>query len=83
MAEHDQHFKALLREFLADFLQLFFPERAEGLDLEHVEWLDKELFVNPPQGDVLLLDLVARLPLRAAEQAALALIHIEVESHEA
>src|SRR5262249_32797351 len=83
MAEHDQRFKALLREFLADFLQLFFPERAEGLDLEHVEWLDKELFVNPPQGDVLLLDLVARLPLRAAEQAALALIHIEVESREA
>jgi hypothetical protein len=83
MAEHDQRFKALLREFLGDFLELFFPERAAGLDLKHVEWLDKEFFINPPQGDVLLLDLVARLPVRAAGQAALALLHIEVESREA
>ena len=84
MAEHDQRFKVLLREFLPDFLRLFFPERAELFDLEHVEWLDKELFVDPPQGDVLLLDLVARLPLRSAQaEAALALIHIEVESRDA
>ena len=32
MAEHDQRFKVLLREFLPDFLRLFFPERADTLD---------------------------------------------------
>ncbi len=84
MAEHDQRFKVLLREFLPDFLRLFFPERAELFDLEQVEWLDKELFVDPPQGDVLLLDLVARLRLRSStEEAALVLVHIEVESRDA
>jgi len=84
MAEHDQRFKVLLQEFLPEFLRLFFPERAELFDLEQVEWLDKELFVDPPQGDVLLLDLVARLHLRSAErEAALALVHIEVESRDA
>ncbi|HTU17463.1 MAG TPA: hypothetical protein VMG10_05315 [Gemmataceae bacterium] len=84
MGEHDQRFKVLLREFLPDFLRLFFPERAALFDLEQVEWLDKELFVDPPQGDVLLLDLVARLRLRSAERkSALALVHIEVESRDA
>jgi hypothetical protein len=27
MAEHDQRFKTLLREFLPEFLRLFFPDR--------------------------------------------------------
>lgn len=83
MAEHDQRFKSLLHEFLPDFLRLFFPEQAELFDLEHIEWLDKGLFVDPPQGDVLLLDLVASLPLRSGEHETLALIHIEVESRDA
>ena len=88
MTDHDQRFKVLLKEFFAEFLTLFFPERAVRFDLEHVEWLDKELFPDPPQGDVLVLDLVARLRLRNADPAAeatetVALIHIEVESREA
>jgi hypothetical protein len=83
MAEHDQRFKTLLREFLPDFLRLFFPERAKSFDLDQIEWLDKELFVDPPHGDVLLPDLVANLPLREAKKKAMALIHIEVESRDA
>jgi hypothetical protein len=39
--------------------------------------LDKEFVVDPPQGDVLLLDLVARLPLLSArDEAVVALVHI-------
>jgi len=84
MAEHDQRFKVLLREFLPDFLRLFFPDQAALFDLDKIEWLDKEFFVDPPQGDVLLLDLVARLPLLSArDEAVVALVHIEVESRDA
>jgi len=84
MAEHDRRFKVLLQEFLPDFLQMFFPERAELFDMEQVEWLDKELFVDPPQGEVLLVDLVARLRLRSGDSgSALALVHMEVESRDA
>jgi hypothetical protein len=81
--DHDQRFKAMIREFFADFLRLFFPEWAECFDLTHPEWLDKELLANPPDGDRHLLDLVARLkttkPLAEGDEW-LALVHIEVES---
>jgi hypothetical protein len=83
MTEHDQRFKELLKQFLPEFLHLFFPEQANLFDLGQVEWEDKEIFANPPHGDVLLLDLVARLRLRSAAEPALALVHIEVESREA
>ena len=90
MAEHDQRFKQLLQEFFPEFLELFFPERAARLDFRHIEWLDKELFPDPSQGDVFVLDLVARLHRlppadapSAAPEELVTLVHIEVESREA
>ncbi len=78
----------MLREFFADFMRLFFPEWATCFDLDHPEWLDKEVLPNPPEGDRHLLDLVARLqttrPLASGDDPPsdewLALVHIEVES---
>jgi hypothetical protein len=87
MSDHDQRFKELLKAFFPEFLRLYFPERAARFDFSQVEWLDKEVFVDPPQGDVREMDLVARLPLLAvhagAPAAALALIHVEIESRDA
>ena len=88
MADHDQRFKQLLREFFAEFLRLFFPEVADRLDLSAVEWLDQELFLDPPQGAKRRLDLVAKVPARdpiAAARAGepayrLALLHVEAET---
>jgi hypothetical protein len=88
--DHDQRFKAMIREFFADFLRLFFADWAARFDLEHVEWLDKEVLPDPPEGSRHLLDLVAKLRTRepaAAHDPAvpdtwLALIHIEIESPE-
>jgi hypothetical protein len=49
--DHDQQFKTLIREFLREFIRLFFPEWYERFDLEKVEWLDKEIFLDPgPRG---------------------------------
>jgi hypothetical protein len=83
MAEHDQRFKTLLREFLPDFLRLFFPDCAAFFDLDNIEWLEQEKFVDPPHGDVLFVDLVASLVLRSEAANTLAMIHIEVESRDA
>jgi hypothetical protein len=85
--DHDQRFKALIREFFADFLRLFFDDWARRFDLTSVEWLDTELLPDPPDGARHKLDLVAKLralepidPDAADPTTWLALVHIEVES---
>src|SRR5947209_2585097 len=60
MIDHDQRFKNLLHEFLPEFFQLFFPSWAERFDFAQIEWLDKEAFPDPPQGERRSLDLVAK-----------------------
>jgi len=64
--EHDQRFKTLVREFFGEFFLLFFPDWADLFDFSRVEWLDKEMFVDPPHGESDYLDLVAKLPTRKA-----------------
>lgn len=85
--DHDQRFKVLLREFFAEFVALFFPLWAERFDFGHIEWLDKEVFVNPPQGDKGAVDLVAKVAVRqavatTAGESWIVLVHVEVESAE-
>ena len=84
--DHDQRFKTLIREFFAEFLILFFAKWTEHLDASTVEWLDKELFPNPPEGSMHVLDLVAKVPFRQSSsnsanvKPSLVLIQIEIES---
>jgi len=83
--DHDQRFKTLLKRFLGDFFRLFFPEWAERFDFHSVEWLDTEVFPDPPDGSRRVLDLVAALQATGERddenvQRWLSLVHIEVES---
>jgi hypothetical protein len=94
MVDHDQRFKTLLKAFLAEFFQVFFPAWADRFDFARVNWLEQEVFTDPPRGERRALDLVARLPLRPGvpppaatapgELAGpwLTLIHVEVESRD-
>lgn len=81
--DHDQRFKTLIREFFAEFLELFFADWASRLDLTTLDWLDKEVFFNPPGGTRHELDLVARVPIAghaATDEMTILLVHIEIES---
>lgn len=85
--DHDQRFKELLKEFFADFLHLFFGQFARRFDLTHIDWLDKELFDDPPDGAKHVVDLVAKVratepidPTATDPAAWLALVHVEIES---
>jgi hypothetical protein len=88
MKEHDQRFKTLLREFFIQFLLLFFPLRAARFDLTAIHWHETELILDPPQGDVLTVDLLAELRRRpdavgGSPDHATTLFHLEVESRDA
>src|SRR2546429_1534638 len=88
MMDHDQRFKVLIQEFFVEFLLLFFAAWAERFDCSAVEWLDKEVFPDPPEGPRRTLDLVGKLPARQPVRGQrsgepeqwLALVHIEMES---
>jgi hypothetical protein len=86
--DHDQRFKNLIKVFFREFLLLFFKEWAARLEVEAVEWLDKEVFPEPPEGTRHILDLVGKLPTKETTPGQrpgesdqwLALVHIEIES---
>src|SRR5580658_10845876 len=95
MIDHDQRFKLLLKAFFAEFFQVFFPAWADRFDFARVDWLEQEVFTDPPRGERRTLDLVARLslgpgvlppaPAAAPPDAAdcwLTLIHVEIESQD-
>ncbi len=87
-SDHDQRFKTLIQEFFPDFLALFFAEWAARLDCSAVEWLQQEVFSDPPEGSRRVLDLVGKLPTRQAvrgqrpgeDDSWLALVHMEIEA---
>jgi hypothetical protein len=85
--DHDQRLKVLLKEFFEAFFQCFFPAWAERFEFTAIDWMDKELFLAPPQGEKRQVDLVAKLklrpdapPPRADVTDLVALVHVELES---
>src|SRR5439155_27153529 len=85
--DHDQRLKVLLKEFFEQFFLCFFPTWAARFEFGDIDWLDKEVFLAPPQGEKRQLDLVAKLRLRPEAPPPrpdvtdlVALVHVEVEA---
>lgn len=86
--DHDQRLKTLIKVCFREFFELFFDRWAARLDFDEIEFLDKETFPDPPDGDRHLLDIVAKIKTRepvplgggSDPTELLALVHIEIES---
>jgi hypothetical protein len=78
--DYDQTFKKSLQLCLHDFLRFAVPKIAPHLDAERAQWLEKEIFVDPPKGSRRHADLVAKLPVKESTELSLVLVHIEIES---
>jgi hypothetical protein len=75
---HDQLMKQALQERFADFLHLFAPETAAGLDLDAgVSFRNAETFTDLPQGTLLVPDVVAEVRTRVG--ASELIIHVEIQ----
>jgi hypothetical protein len=77
--QQDQLFKDLLKEFFREFLELFYPDVAAGLDFTRVTFLDKEVFTDLPEGSLREADLVAQV-YTADGQPEIILVHVEVQA---
>lgn len=73
--DHDRLFKVLLTTFFVEFLELFFPELVQYLDLSSIEFLDKEVFTDVTEGDRHEVDLLVKARFR--DQVLFFLIHVE------
>jgi hypothetical protein len=90
MDDHDQRFKTLLREFLPEFFDGFFPEWAPRFDFTGTEWLEQEGFLDPPGGEKRILDVAAKVPTRVPvpdpagrkPDHSVLVIDVEIESPE-
>ena len=87
--DHDQRLKVLLKEFFEQFVRCFWPQWADRLDFTGLVWLDKEVFLDPPDGSVQRLDLLARVRIQEGHAPSgeggnelLAVLHVEVESQD-
>ena len=76
---HDQLFKELLRAFLREFMELFYPQVAARLDWEQATFPNTELFTDVPEGSVRRADTVALVPTLDGEPE-LVLLHVETQS---
>jgi len=78
---HDQLFKELLTTFFVEFLELFFPAVLEYLDIDSIQFVDKELFTDVARGEKNILDLVVLAKFQ--EQDYSFLIHVENQAFNA
>ena len=78
---HDQTFKDLLSPFFYDFLKLFLPQIAEGVDPTSITPLPTEVFTDIPEGEQRTgAVLVQVTPLGGLPE--LVFIHTEVQGKE-
>src|SRR5690625_2872630 len=76
--KHDLLFKQLIRYCFNDFMEAFFPDIYEQINLESISFTSGEVFTDVVKGSSRRLDMVVETRLKDTE--AVILIHIEPQS---
>ncbi len=76
---HDRLFKELLETFFSEFIEIFFPQVYEAIDLEDIRFLQQELFTDVTRGDKHLVDILVQTRLK--EEPGIILVHIENQAN--
>ena len=72
---HDRLFKELLETFFGEFVELFFPQVYEAIDLEHIKFLQQEVFTDVTRGDKHRIDILVETRLKG--ESGIVLVHVE------
>ena len=81
MADHDQRMKTAVKAFPRDFVALFDPAWPPRLVFSSLEWLEQEVFPDPPEGQRRLIDLLAKIQVKEPVVGSdHLLLHVEIES---
>ena len=76
---HDQTFKDVLHSFFHDFLTLFMPGIASGIDPDAITFLDPQTFTDIPEGLMRTADVVAEVRSLVGKPE-IVLLHTEVQT---
>jgi hypothetical protein len=86
--DHDQRLKEAVKSKFSDAIELLVPEWVALFDYARIEFLEQEIFSDPPKGPRRAIDILARLPTTkpittAAEEKpkeeCVGLVHVELE----
>jgi Domain of unknown function (DUF4351)/Putative transposase, YhgA-like len=79
LASHDHLFKEVLGQFFPEFIELFFPDVAEYLDRDSIQFEPLELFANLTDGQALATDLVVKAKFQQTDSYFI--IHVEHQAN--
>ena len=87
--DHDQRLKEAVKSKFSDAIDLLLPEWLPLFDFSKLEWIEQEIFPDPPKGTRRSIDMPAKLPTLqpiTAEseeppiRACVGLVHLELEA---
>ena len=73
--DHDRLFKELLQTFWGEFVELFFPQVYQAIDLKHIKFLQQEVFTDVTRGDKHRVDILVETRLKG--EPGIILVHVE------
>jgi hypothetical protein len=86
--DHDQFLKHLVHLFPADWVALALPDLPARLDFTRLEWIEQEVFADPPHGERLRVDVALKVPTLPSTpphdhepDGSIVLLHLELEAN--
>src|SRR5699024_2281303 len=77
--KHDQLFKELINTFIKEFLEVFFPDVHDNIDLQAIKPIRDEVYTDMIEGSTRRLDIVVETTLKGKDVAVI--VHIEPQSY--
>ena len=69
--DHDQRLKEAVKSKFSDAIDLLLPTWVPWFDYPQLEWIEQEIFPDPPKGQRRVIDILAKIPTTIAITSAM------------